>query len=453
MGLRTTDRLTLIRQRQIRRRDGAAKWAIGWLGLLAMLGFFAPWVASSVPWWVKVDGKSYWPLLNPSEQIFLRENPDQTSPLPIYPIQAMWPSQGVEAAWLAWVPYGVNGRAEDAPKLAPGTPYQRTNVGLAQAYPIQYRHWLGTDKQGRDVLALLIHGIRSSLGIALIAASLTWCLGIVIGGLAGYLQTQPSRLSRRELLLLLTLAGMVWFWGWKVWQPWLATRGFMLRSFWLLGLLVGSMAVLRLIRPKFAQLGLTWTPRDKPLKGSIGTWLDRLIEVLDALPSLLLLFILLAFLDRNQSRMGLMLFLSLIGWTGVARLARGEILALVKAPFIESAQALGYTRVRIFWHHLLPNIWPTLLVLWVILVGNMLLVESTLSFLALADGSPPSWGGMLGAAAGDTTYWWLSLSPGLMIFVTVLALNFLAEWYQDKINRGEDGRTQNPKKKKWLLGA
>jgi peptide/nickel transport system permease protein len=130
------------------------------------------------------------------------------------------------------------------------------------------------------------------------------------------------------------------------------------------------------------------------------------------------------------------LALCLIGWTGYARLVRGEIIALRQREFVQAARALGCKPGRVIMRHLLPNLLPPLLIQATFGLAAAIIAEGSLSFLGLGVEPPtPSWGSMLNdgrqfllVAPHLTTY------PGLAIMLTVLALNLVGDALQDRLN-------------------
>ena len=178
-----------------------------------------------------------------------------------------------------------------------------------------------------------------------------------------------------------------------------------------------------------------------------GRWdalLMRLTDLLISLPSLPLLIILSA-LDlqklglsadiANSPRVSLykmVVLISFLSWTTVARLARARTLTLRQMDFVRAARALGVSDLRIVLRHVFPNLMNTVVVATALAVGNIILMESVLSFLGLGIQPPlPSWGNMLTHA--EETIWehaQLSVYPGMMIFVTVLSFNFLGDAIQ-----------------------
>ncbi|HMB76649.1 MAG TPA: ABC transporter permease [Kiloniellaceae bacterium] len=236
--------------------------------------------------------------------------------------------------------------------------------------PPSAAHPFGTDELGRDLLVRLLYGGQVSLLVGLAAALCAAVIGSLIGVLAGY-------------------------------------HG-----------------------------------------GSLDALLMRLTDGVIALPLLPLLIVLAAIdleklglpaaLARSEdvSLYRIVILISLVGWTTVARLVRGATLALREREFVRAAVALGASSRRIMLVHVLPNVISPVIVATTLSIGNIILLESVLSFLGLGIQPPTaSWGNMLTNALEliwDAPH--LVVLPGLLIFVTVIAFNFLGDGLQDALD-------------------
>jgi peptide/nickel transport system permease protein len=132
----------------------------------------------------------------------------------------------------------------------------------------------------------------------------------------------------------------------------------------------------------------------------------------------------------------IVLIISLVGWTTVARLVRGATLSVREREFVLAATSQGAGGLRIMATHILPNVVSPIIVATTLSVGNIILLESVLSFLGLGIQPPiPSWGNMLTNA--QELIWTdpaLTVYPGMLIFVTVIAFNFLGDGLQDALD-------------------
>lgn len=231
-------------------------------------------------------------------------------------------------------------------------------------------HPLGTDELGRDLLLRLLEGGRVSLLVGIVAAIVAAGLGTAIGLLAGY------RGGRLDALLMRLTDGVI--------------------ALPLLPLLVVLAAI------DLRKLGLP-----AALVQSEAVSLYRIIAIV-----------------------------ALVGWTTVARLVRGATLSLRAQDFVRAAVALGAGPARVMLVHILPNLASPIIVATTMSVGGIILLESVLSFLGLGIEPPlPSWGNMLtGAQETVATAPQLALYPGLLIFITVIACNFLGDGLQDALD-------------------
>ena len=182
--------------------------------------------------------------------------------------------------------------------------------------------------------------------------------------------------------------------------------------------------------------------------GYLGGWPDALLmRLTDGVIALPVLPLLIVFAAIDPAKLGLpgggasdllriILIIVIVGWTTVARLVRGATLSLKRREFVIAAEALGAPPLRIMLRHILPNCASPILVATTLSIGNIILLESVLSFLGLGVQPPlPSWGNML-TGAQDLIYSapQLALWPGLLIFTTVIAFNFLGDGLQDALD-------------------
>ena len=180
------------------------------------------------------------------------------------------------------------------------------------------------------------------------------------------------------------------------------------------------------------------------LAGYFGGWVDnlvmRIVDIISCVPTLPIMLILsttftsLKIVDIRRLYY-LMGVLTLIGWGGIARLVRGQILSLREQDFMLAAKCSGLSTSRKIFRHLLPNVMPQLIVSMTMGLGSIILMEATLGFLDL--GAPlgtPTWGAMINAAANMTylsgypNFW---IPPGICITLAILAFNFVGDGLRD----------------------
>ncbi|MDA1091152.1 MAG: ABC transporter permease [Proteobacteria bacterium] len=245
--------------------------------------------------------------------------------------------------------------------------------------PASWGHPLGTDEIGRDTLVRLLYGGRISLFVGLTAAFAAAVIGTLIGIMAGYFG------GRLDALLMRFTDGVI--------------------ALPLLPLLIVLAAL------DLGKLGLP----------------DALVA------------------SENISLYRIVVIVAVVGWTTVARLVRGSALSLRERDFVRAAEAQGASAARIMAVHILPNLASPIIVATTLSVGNVILLESVLSFLGLGIQPPiPSWGNLLTNA--QELIWdapALAFYPGVMIFITVIAFNFLGDGLQDALDpRSSDRRSR-----------
>jgi len=268
--------------------------------------------------------------------------------------------------------------AAAAPLIAWALGVDAEAVDLANRFAgASLAHPLGTDELGRDVLVRLLHGGRVSLVVGVTAAVASALIGTAVGLLAGHFG------GRLDALLMRLTDGVI--------------------ALPLLPLLIVLAAL------DLGKLGLP-----EALIGSEQVNLYRIVAIV-----------------------------ALVGWTTVARLVRGAALGLRERDFVQAAIAQGAGPLRVMGVHILPNLASPIIVATTLAAGNVILLESVLSFLGLGIQPPtPSWGNLLTNA--QELIWSapaLAFYPGILIFLTVIALNFLGDGLQDALDpRATTGR-------------
>jgi peptide/nickel transport system permease protein len=242
------------------------------------------------------------------------------------------------------------------------------------------RYLLGADSNGRDVAVRLLYGARNSLLIGIGAALMTTLLAVVLGMLAGYFRGWVDAIISRGLDVL---------WAFPV---------------ILLGVALGvSLATGGIQLPPWNALG--WEDGPALTVGPGSKWIPVLV-------------------------------IGAVGVTYLARPVRGQVLALREKEFVEAARAQGAGPVRIMVGELLPNVASTVLVFFPLLVANSILLEAALSFLGAGVQPPdPSWGTMMSDGLELLiTSPHLTVAPGLMLVLTVLALNVFGDGVRDALD-------------------
>lgn len=262
-------------------------------------------------------------------------------------------AEGVEAEYI--LKYDADTKAWDV-KQEIGTKVFDTYSGPSKS------HWLGTDRNGMDMLTRLMYGGRISLMIGFIVVFIETFIGIILGGISGY------------------------FGGW------------------------------------------------------VDGLIMRIVDVFYCIPSMPIIIIIGAAMDAanlpSLTRMiYLMLILGFLGWAGVARLVRGQILSLREQEFMTATEACGIAPSRRIFRHLIPNVIPQLIVYMTMGLGETIITEATLSFLGLGVRFPfASWGNIISDVNDTyvlTNYWFIWIPAGVLLLVTVLAFNIVGDGLRD----------------------
>ncbi|HEV8306651.1 MAG TPA: ABC transporter permease [Methylomirabilota bacterium] len=168
--------------------------------------------------------------------------------------------------------------------------------------------------------------------------------------------------------------------------------------------------------------------------GLVDEVLMRLADLRMALPFILLVIALIAVF--GPSLVLVIAILGLTGWVAYARVLRAEVLSLREREFVVAARALGATDLRLVFRHILPNGIASAIVIASLELAQMIVVESSLSFLGLGVQPPtPSWGNMLGEGRDYVqSKWWLATFPGLAIALTTVSVNLVGDWLRDRLD-------------------
>ena len=180
------------------------------------------------------------------------------------------------------------------------------------------------------------------------------------------------------------------------------------------------------------------------ISGYFGGWVDnlimRIVDIFYCIPSMPVIIILGAAMDASRvdptiRMVYLMLILGFLGWAGIARLVRGQILSLREQEYMAAAEACGLSVSRRIFKHLIPNVVPQLIVTCTMGLGSVIIMEATLSFLGLGVKFPfASWGNIISDVNNThvlTTYWFIWIPAGVLLLLTVLAFNLVGDGLRD----------------------
>lgn len=407
------------------------------LVVLAIIALLAPFIATDQPLYCKYKGVSMFPAFSFNTKCEIKDEATGMIEILQYDITE-WKQLDAETIIFAPIPYSPNKTDYDnAGYVSPGGKQVFvTKTGEEINMPMKFRHWLGTNKGGEDVLSGLINGTRISLTIGILSMAIASFLGIVLGAMAGYFGDKKLQTSRGAFWTFVIGLIFAYYYGFSVRSYSIsdafATSGFAILSQLFISLLIfASIAFLfYLIGKQIGKLPFLNTRVFIPVDSIVS----RMIEILISMP-LLILIISVAAIAKEKSIVNIMVLIGLTSWTGIARLTRAEFLRISNLEYVQAAKSMGFKEYRIIFKHALPNGLAPALVAIAFGVASAILTESALSFLGV--GVPPTtvtWGSLLNSGREQFSAWWLVIFPGLAIFLTVTVYNLLGEGLRDALD-------------------
>lgn len=181
-------------------------------------------------------------------------------------------------------------------------------------------------------------------------------------------------------------------------------------------------------------IGVIWGTIAGYIGGRVDAWMMRFVDILYALPFTIFIILLTVVFGRSM----LLLFLAIgaVEWLTMARIVRGQVMAMKHQEFVEAAVAMGMSRRRIMLRHVAPNVLGPIIIYTTLTIPSVILLESFLSFLGLGIQPPESsWGSLISAGVETMEeYPWLLIFPALTLSVTLFALNFLGDGLRDALD-------------------
>ncbi len=392
------------------------------IAIAIFIAMFADFLANEKPIMAKYKGTIYFPVFK-----------EYAVDLGI----AKWPSallnvdwENLQFDWAIWplIPYlPQNIDFENAQSVSP---FEEQHVKSKR-----WRHWLGTDELGHDVLAGTIHATRIALSVGLVAMSVASLIGLILGSIAGFFGDSHLKISRIGIFFNLLFFVLALFYAF-------GTRAYSLgdaigQSFIIfLGQLVLSlfefisiMVLGNLLAKLFSFIPIL----NKKIPIPVDMIIMRLIEIVISIPTLFLMISIISI--AKPSVFLVMAVIGLVGWTGIARFIRAELLKVRSLEYIEAAKALGFKEFRIVFKHAIPNAISPVLISISFGIAAAILTEASLSFLGV--GVPPevmTWGSLLSSARSSPSSWWLAVVPGTAIFIMVTVYNLVGEGLTDAMD-------------------
>jgi peptide/nickel transport system permease protein len=345
-----------------------------WLVLLIVMGFFSPFLVNEVP--ILEIHKQKWslPILN-KKSYFLKKTNATAPDFVINPLFNF-----------------------------------KSGIQLDQTLKSpSYQYLLGTDGYGRDLRATFIKGSGTTIFIAVCSVLLSLMIALLLGLFSGYYGNSRLRYPKWAFVLLFILAAGTYYF--IVVSPYTSIQhGF---AIWLLA--VVSLFIL------FAKLkgNRTTLPIDKFVRYLLG--------IHQSLPGLLWIFLALM-VSPKVSILSLIMLIAFLRWPSMTRLIRGETKRIVNMPYLEAAKMSGLSDAQLMIGHIFPNLKDQIFIALIYSLGNVIILEASLSFLGL--GLAPdvaTWGNLIAQSREHPQAWWLVIWPGLFISLTVMALYSLSK--------------------------
>ncbi len=405
------------------KKNKLAVWSLRIIIFIITVGLLADFLANDKPLYCSYKGNTYFPVLKEyAVDMRLSKWPEELN-------NVVWKDLKYDAVIFAPIPYAPE-KTDDK-----NNDY-KSPMGSQEIVSTRWRHWLGTDQLGRDLLSGLIHGTRIAMLVGVVSMSIASVIGILLGSLAGYYGDEKLKISLARLILNIIGVPLALFYAFN-------TRGYILEdaladsfgSFCISFLISFFLFLILMLIPNIITIGLKKIAfLDKKVTIPVDILISRMIEVIMSIPTLLLILSICAIVSK-PSIMLIMVIIGLTGWTGIAKLIRGELLKVRSLEFIEAAQSLGYSEARILFKHAIPNSLTPVLISIAFGVAGAILAESSLSFLGIGTQADViTWGKLLSSAREYAPAWWLAIFPGFAIFVTVTIFNFVGEGLTDAID-------------------
>lgn len=297
-------------------------------------------------------------------------------------------------------------------------------------------YWLGTDGVGQDVLTHLIFGARTALMVSLPAMLLATIIGVVLGCLAGFWGNSGVRVPVPVCIIGLIMLVAASYYTFYIRQVnWLnafkTSTALVIQELGIaLIILVGFGILTWLLAGLLIKIGFK-----KKITLPIDHFVLRAIEITGAIPRLLLVMCLIAFVQ--PALINVIFLAALTYWTGIARLVRAELLQVKELPYIEAARVAGMPSSRILLKQALPNALPPVIVAVAFGLGNLMSLEATLSYLGIGiPAYEASWGKIIKGILQNPKAWWLVVFPALTLCFTILSLQIMAERLLKKLTPG-----------------
>ncbi len=399
-------------------KSGLTKIFYGIIIAFIGLAIFAPIIANEKPIYLSLNGQSYFPAFSDAPYITVIEN-GETKKIRTNGLD--W--KNLIADKIVFAPVCWSPEKSDLINsyVSPFGSQKILSNGKEIIAPFKFRHLLGTGKTGNDVLSSLIHGTRTSLSIGFFAMTIALLIGLILGISAGYFGDEKLRIRKGSFILILILIIPAFFYSFYLRKD-IITNSFnqsLLSGF--VQLFISKIFFLSILAgPIF--LKFSFIPiLEKRIAVPLDSMLSRLIEIFLSIPRLILILTLAAII--RPSVISIILVIGLTSWTEVARIIRAQVLQIRESNFISSSRAIGCKPWRTIIHHLLPNTFSQVGILWTYGIASAILIETGLSFLGIGvPTGTATWGKLMYEARESYQSWWLVIFAGGALFALLFSL-------------------------------
>ncbi len=398
-------------------------YSLRFLYVLIFIALFADFLANEKPLACKYKGEIYFPVFH-SYFVDMGISQWQKDLL-----NADWKNISYDWKIFPLIPYSPQNM--DADNVHSVSPFGEQIISS-----LKFRHWLGTDELGRDILSGMIHGTRIALTVGLVSMGIAALFGILIGSLAGYFGDERLKISRSSIFFGIIFLILGFFWGfisrsYELGDALANSFGsFFIQILFSIFILLISVVAGFLFAIPFKFIPLL----RKKISVPVDILFSRFIEVIVSIPTLFLIISISAVLTHPSIYI-VMAIIGLTSWTGIARFIRAEMLRIRSLEYIEAAHALGYPEWRVIFRHAIPNALSPVLITIAFGIAAAILIESTLSFLGVGvSAETVTWGSLLAEARQSPSAWWLAIIPGCAIFLTVTIFNLIGEALTDALD-------------------
>lgn len=392
--------------------------ALWFLGFLLVIALSRDLLSNGIPLRCQIQGQTFYPGLR-----VLWKSPDAVFPHPVLDsirIYKAWKTFTYDAgSWTVFAPIAFSTLEKDNMNLG-------QKPGAMQNLPFfHFRHWLGTDTNGRDVAAGMVAGARIAILAGIAAMSMALFIGLFLGALAGYYGDDRLRIRAGVwylswigviLAFLFAFAQRIYVLQFDTtgWQ-WIISTGiflFLCILFRFLGVVLSKIQY-------FSRMLLI--PADMMIM--------RLAEIFKALPVMIMILAVVAMLKTENAFWVLITLIGVFSWPEVAMFTRAELLRVRALDFITAARGMGYSESLILWRHALPNALRSALIVCAFGFGSVILLEASISFLGLGGTASEnaSWGSFLARNDMGFRQWWVTLPAASAICLTILSVNSIGE--------------------------